>query len=96
MYSACAGPETTPSHVDLSKVSHKENIQITKGSFRSTNAALTDMTRTSEAAQTASDVYAEPDRQDESRATRPTSPPNNSNQQVTSGFILRHSALTRH
>lgn len=44
-------------------MARKEKIQITKESFTTTYAALTDITRTSEAAHIASDAYAETDRQ---------------------------------
>lgn len=54
-------------------MSRKKKIQITKDSFTTIYAALTDVTRTSEAAQTASDVYVKIDRQEEDRAAGPTS-----------------------
>lgn len=55
-------------------VTQRTKIQITKDSFITTCAALTDIRRISEAAQISSDADAKPDRQEESRAT--TSLPN--------------------
>lgn len=96
MYSACTGAESRSPKVVLSDNVTQRKIQITKDSFTTIYAALTDVTRISEAAQTASDVYVKIDRQEEDRAAGPTSLTNIQTSKWPLGLYSIHSALTRH